>query len=65
MLPRKRRAYWKLKLKLLESQIASSRIVDTNTIDTSKVSILTKVTITNLSTKKTVTYQIVGEKEAV
>jgi transcription elongation factor GreA len=52
------------KIKLLESQIASSRIVDINTIDTSKVSILTKVTITNLSTKKTVTYQIVGEKEA-
>jgi transcription elongation factor GreA len=52
------------KIKLLESQIASSRIVDTNTIDTSKVSILTKVTITNISTKKTVTYQIVGEKEA-
>ena len=52
------------KIKLLESQIASSRIVDTNTIDTSKVSILTKVTITNLGTKKTVTYQIVGEKEA-
>jgi transcription elongation factor GreA len=52
------------KIKLLESQLASSRIVDTNTIDTSKVSILTKVTITNVSTKKTVTYQIVGEKEA-
>ena len=52
------------KIKLLESQLASSRIVDTNTIDTSKVSILTKVTITNLGTKKTVTYQIVGEKEA-
>ena len=52
------------KIKLLEGQIASSRIVDTNTIDTSKVSILTKVTITNISTKKTVTYQIVGEKEA-
>ena len=52
------------KIKLLESQIASSRIVDTSTIDTSKVSILTKVTITNLKTRKTVTYQIVGEKEA-
>ncbi len=52
------------KIKLLESQLASSRIVDINTIDTSKVSILTKVTITNVSTKKTVTYQIVGEKEA-
>ena len=52
------------KIKLLEGQLASARIVDTNTIDTSKVSILTKVTITNVSTKKTVTYQIVGEKEA-
>jgi transcription elongation factor GreA len=28
------------------------------------VTILTKVTITNLATKKTVTYQLVGEKEA-
>ena len=52
------------KIKLLESQLASARIVDTNTIDTSKVAILTKVTITNISTKKTMTYQIVGEKEA-
>ena len=32
--------------------------------DTSKVSILTKVTLTNLVTKKQVTYQIVSEKEA-
>jgi transcription elongation factor GreA len=52
------------KIKLLESQLASARIVDTNSIDTSKVSILTKVTITNIGTKKTMTYQIVGEKEA-
>ncbi len=52
------------KIKQLESVIANSKIVDTNTIDTSKVTILTKVTITNLATKKTVTYQIVGEKEA-
>jgi len=52
------------KIKLLEGQLASARIVDINTIDTSKVSILTKVTITNVSTRKTVTYQIVGEKEA-
>ena len=33
-------------------------------MNTSKVTILTKVTITNIATKKTVTYQIVGEKEA-
>lgn len=52
------------KIKQLEGIIATAKIVDTNTIDTSRVSILTKVTITNVATKKTVTYQIVGEKEA-
>ena len=52
------------KIKQLEGIIANTKIVDTNTIDTSKVTILTKVTITNVVTKKTVTYQIVGEKEA-
>ncbi len=52
------------KMALLEGQIAIARIIDASEIDTSKVSILTKVTITNVATKKTVTYQIVGEKEA-
>ncbi len=48
----------------LEAHLANARIVDISEIDTSKVSILTRVTITNMATKKTVTYQIVGEKEA-
>src|SRR3712207_890128 len=52
------------KLAQLEGMIASARIVDESTIDTSKVSILTKVKVTNLNTKKQVTYQIVSEKEA-
>ncbi|MDQ6845542.1 MAG: transcription elongation factor GreA [Bacteroidota bacterium] len=52
------------KIKQLEGIIATARIVDETTIDTSKVSILTKVTLTNLATKKQVTYQIVSEKEA-
>ncbi len=52
------------KIAKLEGQIALAKILDTTNIDTSKVSILTKVTITNVATKKTVTYQIVGEKEA-
>ena len=52
------------KIKQLEAIIATARIVDENTIDTSKVSILTKVTLTNIVTKKQVTYQIVSEKEA-
>lgn len=52
------------KIKYVESVIATARILDENNIDTSKVSILTKVTVTNLGTKKQVTYQIVSEKEA-
>jgi transcription elongation factor GreA len=52
------------KIAQLEGQVASARIVDESTIDTSKVSILTKVKVTNLNTKKQVTYQIVSEKEA-
>ncbi|WP_207492159.1 transcription elongation factor GreA [Aridibaculum aurantiacum] len=52
------------KIKQLEGVLATAKIVDPTTIDTSKVAILTKVTITNIATKKTVTYQIVGEKEA-
>ncbi len=52
------------KIAALEGQVASARIVDENSIDTSKVTILTKVKLTNLKTKKQVTYQIVSETEA-
>jgi transcription elongation factor GreA len=52
------------KIALLETQVANARIVDESNIDTSKVSILTKVKLINLNTKKQVTYQIVSEKEA-
>jgi transcription elongation factor GreA len=52
------------KIKYLEGVIATARILDESNIDTSKASILTKVTVTNLGTKKQVTYQIVSEKEA-
>jgi transcription elongation factor GreA len=52
------------KIKYLEGVIATARILDESNIDTSKVSILTKVALTNLGTKKNVTYQIVSEKEA-
>ena len=40
------------KIKFLEGAIATAKIVDTTSIDTSKVTILTKVTITNMATKK-------------
>lgn len=52
------------KIALLESQLAGARVIDETTIDTGKVSILTKVTLTNLNTKKQVTYQVVSETEA-
>lgn len=52
------------KIKYLEGVIANARILDETNIDTSKVSILTRVTLTNLNTKKNVTYKIVSEKEA-
>ena len=52
------------KIKQLEGIIATARILDESNINTSKVSILTKVSLTNLATKKKVTYQIVSEKEA-
>ena len=48
----------------METELANARILDASDIDTSKVSILTKVTITNKATKKSMTYQIVSEKEA-
>ncbi len=52
------------KVAILESAIATARIVEADSIDTSKVSILCKVTITNMANKKTFTYQLVSEKEA-
>lgn len=48
----------------LESQIATARILDEASINTDRVSILTKVTLTNLNINKQVTYQIVSESEA-
>jgi transcription elongation factor GreA len=52
------------KIKYLEGVIATARILDEANIDASRVSILTKVTVTNMNTNKSVTYQIVSEKEA-
>lgn len=52
------------KIAAMEGSMATFRVLDESNIDTSKVSILTKVTLTNLGTKKQVTYKIVSEKEA-
>lgn len=52
------------KIAQLENAITTARIIDTRNIDTSKVSILSRVKIINMNTKKSVEYQIVSEKEA-
>lgn len=56
--------YHEAKIAQLEGAIANTRIVDAKDIDISKVSILSKVKVTNLNIKKTVVYQIVSESEA-
>lgn len=52
------------KIQKLEADLVNARVIDQDTIDTSKVSILTKVTVTNLINKKQMTYHLVSEKEA-
>ena len=52
------------KINKLEGDLVNARVLDEESIDTSKASILTKVTITNLQTKKMATYHLVSEKEA-
>lgn len=52
------------RIALLENAVANSRIIDKSSMDTSKVTILTKVQMLNLKTKKSIEYQIVSENEA-
>jgi transcription elongation factor GreA len=52
------------KIQRLEGDLANARVIDEGTIDTSKVSVLTKVTVTNLTSKKQMTYHLVSEQEA-
>lgn len=52
------------KIAQMEGVLANTRVIDESSIDTSKVSILTKVTLTNVKTKKQMTYQLVSENEA-
>lgn len=48
----------------LQNAVMSARIIDAKNVDTSKVSILGKVTVTHMGNKKSYTYQIVSEQEA-
>lgn len=53
-----------MKINELETTLATSKVIDTSQIDTSKVAILSRVTIKNLNNNKEVTYQLVSETEA-
>ncbi len=48
----------------LESALMTARVLETKDIDTTKVSILSRVTVTNLNSNKIIIYQITSEKEA-
>lgn len=52
------------KIAAMEGSLVNIRVIDESSIDTSKVSILTRVKMTNLGTRKQVQYQLVSEKEA-
>ncbi len=53
-----------LKINLLEGKLAVAKILDTTNIDTSKVTLLTTVTIRNVATNKDLTYTLVPEAES-
>ena len=53
-----------LKISQLEASVASARVLDDSNIDTSKVAILSNVTIKNVKNGMKVTYTLVAEEEA-
>jgi transcription elongation factor GreA len=53
-----------LKINEMEKAIASARIINENELDTSKVTILSSVTIKNVKTGALATYKLVAESEA-
>ncbi len=53
-----------MKINELEKAFATARIIDESTLDTSKVTILTNVTIKNKNNGAEVTYKLVAEAEA-
>ncbi len=53
-----------LKINEMEKVLANARILDQSQIDTSKVTVFTKVKMKNLNNNKEVQYQLVSESEA-
>ena len=57
-------AHLEAKINELKLTIAQAKIVDTSRLKTDEVQILSKVKLTNLTNKKSMTYTIVSESEA-
>lgn len=53
-----------LRISKLQDAIGKARIIDPNQLDTSKVSVLSKVKVRNIKMKKEFIYTLVSEKEA-
>lgn len=53
-----------MKISKLEDVIANARVLNSETIDLSKVGVLTKVKLKNVANGATMTYSLVAEKEA-
>lgn len=53
-----------LRINDLEKQLSNARVLDASEVDTSKVTVLSKVTIMNKKNKAKMTYQLVSESEA-
>lgn len=53
-----------LRINDLEKQMSNARVLDASEVDTSKVTVLAKVTILNTKNKAKITYQLVSETEA-
>jgi transcription elongation factor GreA len=53
-----------MKINEMEKVMANARVLDSSQLDTSQVTVLSKVTIRNVKNKATMTYQLVAESEA-
>ena len=53
-----------MKISKLEDTLAGARVLDTDNIDLSKVGVLTKVKLKNVTNGATMMYSLVAEKEA-
>jgi transcription elongation factor GreA len=53
-----------LKINDMSTKMANARVLDTSTLDTSKITVFSKVKIKNTKTKKVFDYQLVSELEA-